>query len=546
MNKSATSREESKSPDRSLAHRLEKEAGLNQAQIRLVVDMLADHIQTYHPEKLPPGTIVHTAVSAMEPAGKPIKDCRVVPILLTCFCDADIDVLREHGSVELRAERLYRFCCEAREQEALLSYEDLRLLLGVDISTVKDLVRRLRDQGLFVPTRGAVKDIGPDPSHKKQIAGLLGRGYSTRQVKAMTNHQEGSIGRYQLQFAMVLYLLQKYPEASHEELRLLSGLSQSNFEAYLDIYHELKDQEHCRPHLERLRNYYTLDPDGLAHRVPDGKAPRSDPDRRLREQNLPTVIRQTVQKDLGTTERVAGVVADDIVGILDDAYRLPAALRPGEAVVFVDAHDPGCISGERRSDRPVIGVKVPLCTDEIKQIWRNHDEPVGRRRARIGAMIAAAANEQGGVMSIANLAELLHSGPSTLAADLRELAVDLHIHTATKGLLEDAGPTLTHKDWIIDLDQHGLTGEQISWLTRHAPISRDRYIETFRRAEALMRLEGRLPHPEELSRVLRLRMSVASQYVDLLQKYHGNGQKSLAFSSTSSDARQSGRQEASS
>jgi hypothetical protein len=169
-----------------------------------------------------------------------------------------------------------------------------------------------------------------------------------------------------------------------------------------------------------------------------------------------------------------------------------------------------------------MSVTVPLHTDEVKAIWRG-DEPAGRRRARIAALIATSAQEQGGVMSVAGLAELLHVAPGTMAADLRKLAVEVHVEVPTKGILEDAGPTLTHKDWIVDLDQHGLTGEEISWLTRHAPHSRDRYIETYRRAETLMRLEGQIPQPEHLVRVLRLRPHVAEQYVKLLQRYYPPG-----------------------
>jgi hypothetical protein len=213
-------------------------------------------------------------------------------------------------------------------------------------------------------------------------------------------------------------------------------------------------------------------------------------------------------------------VADDLQAVLDDAFKVPASLRPGELVIFADAHDPEFMSGESRNDRPIIPVRIPLHTKQIKEIWRNPNESVGNRRAKIAAIMATAANEQGGILSIANLAELLHIGPSTLAKNLREFTVQQHTEILTHGVIEDAGPTLTHKDWIIDLDQHGFTGEQISFLTRHAPISRDRYIETYRRAEALMNLEGKIPEPDFLARVLKIRPHVARQYVDLLHRYY--------------------------
>ena len=206
-----SARDKSKSPGRHLGYRLENEVGLNPAQSRVTIDIIAQHLSNYCSDRRPPGEIVHTAVSMDEPAGKPIKHCKVVPVRLTFFHEDDPNVIREEGTVEARAIRLLRFCREAYEQMALFSYEDLSLLLCIDLSTVWDLVKRLRDDGIFVPTRGAVKDIGPEPSHKREIARLLGLGYTTSKIRAITNHTESSIGRYQQQFALILYLLHRYP-----------------------------------------------------------------------------------------------------------------------------------------------------------------------------------------------------------------------------------------------------------------------------------------------------------------------------------------------
>jgi hypothetical protein len=528
MNHSASSRDKSKSPGRSLAYRLEHEVGLNPAQVWIAIDIISEHITNYCSNLRQPGVIIHTAVSSDEPPGKPIKHCKVVPVQLTCFHEDDIDVIREEGTVEGRATRLLRYCREAYKQKALLSHEDLSLLLGINVSTVGDLVQRLRADDLFVPTRGAVKDIGPEPSHKREIAKMLGLGYITSKIRAMTNHTERSIGRYQMQFALVLYLLVRYPEASHHERCTISRLSRAAYDAYVGVRDELARREDCQHHLERLRRRYELDPGARDASVPPAKRRSADANRRLGEQTLDTVIRQTIETDLGTTSRVAEMVTEDLMGILNVSFQLPDELRPGEIVIFVDAYNPAYLSGEKVSDRPVIPVSIPLHTQQILDIWRA-DEPVARRRAHIGAIIANAAHEQGGVMAIAKLAELLHTTTSTMSKSLRELAVDLHIEAATKGLLEDAGSALTHKELIVGLDQLGLTADEISWLTRHAPCSRDRYIGTFRRAQALMRLEGGIPKPEFIARVLDLRLHVAKQYVDLLVKHHGpDGEEDVA------------------
>jgi Mn-dependent DtxR family transcriptional regulator len=521
MNHSASSRDKSKSPGRHLSYRLEDEVGLSPAQAKVAIEIFTEHLSAYCSESRPPGEIIHTAVSIDEPPGKPIRHCKVVPVRLTYFHEDDPKVLREEGTVEAREVRLLRLCREAYEQKAPFSYEDLSVLLCIDVSTVRDLVHRLRDDGHFVPTRGAVKDIGPEPSHKQVIARLLCLGYTTSKIRAMTNHSEGSIGRYQQQLAQVLYLLHHYPQASHGERCTLCGLSRPAYDTYVEVYKELAERDDCQPHLERLRRRYELDPGDRDALVPPAQRRSADPNRRLGEQTLGTAIRQTIEIDLGTTRRVAETVTEDLMGIINTSFQIPNELRPGEAVIYVDAYDPSFVAGEKVSDRPVIPVSIPLHTQEVLDIWRS-EEPAGRRRARIAALIASAAHEQGGIMAIAGLAELLHTAPSTLSKDLRKLAVELHIDAATKGLLEDAGSKLTHKELIVGLDQFGLTGEEISWLTRHAPCSRDRYIETFRRAQTLMRLEGRLPDAEHLARALDLRLHVAKQYADLLKQHHGD------------------------
>jgi hypothetical protein len=521
MNHSASSRDKSKSPGRNLAFRLENEVGLSPAQAWVAIDIIAEHTSEYCSDCRHHGVIIHTAVSIDEPPGKPIKHCKVVPVRLTYFHEDDFNVIREEGTVEARATRLLRLCREAYEQKALLSHEDLSLLLCVDGSTIGDQVKRLREEDLFVPTRGAVKDIGPEPSHKRQIARMLGLGYTTSKIRAMTNHSERSIGRYQMQFALVLFLLAHYPKASHHTRCTVSRLSRAAYDAYVKVHDELAGRGDCQHHLERLRRRYELDSGDRDALVPPAKRRSADTNRRLGEQTLDTVIRQTIETDLGTTLRIAEAVTEDLMGILKNSFQLPNELRPGEIVIFVDAYNPAFLSGDKVADRPVIPVVIPLLTQQILNIWRS-DQPAGRRRAQIAAIIANAAHEQGGVMAIDKLAELLHTTTTTMSKDLRELAVDLHTLAATKGLLEDAGSTLTHKELIVALDQQGITADGISWLTRHAPCSRDRYISTFRRAEALMRLEGCIPSPELLARVLDLRLHVAKQYVDLLVKHHSS------------------------
>jgi len=516
-------RDKSKSPARALGGRLEEEVGLTPAQRRITLDFVQDYTDAYFDEFRAPGAIVHTAVAIHEPPGKPIKNCQVVPVRLTHYHESDPEVQRLHGTVQMRMTRLYRMCVEAKQQRGLLSYEDLAYLLCVNTSTIRDLVARLREMGLSPPTRGAVKDIGPEPSHKREIATLLGQGFSTSQIASLTNHSEGAIGRYQADFGLVLHLLHTYPDEPDGTRRQLANLRPKAWVAYVEVATELARDPACQPHLARLRRRYEMDLERVAGRAAPGKTRPSKPASRLPQQNLGTAIRQTVQEDLALTQRVAEAVADDVMALVDEAFVVTEDLRPGEVVVFADKHDPSFLSGERTEDRPVMPVRLPVHTAEAQERWRA-DEPVGRRRARVAVHMADAAAAQGAVMTVDGLAELLHVSPGTLGKNLRELAIEVHVTAPTKGLIEDSGPTLTHKDWIVGLDQCGLTGEEITWLTRHAPASRDRYIESYRRAEALMQLHGAIPDVTHLARILHLRPHVAAQYVELLERFHRPGE----------------------
>jgi biotin operon repressor len=512
-----------KSPEQALAWKLDHLAGLNPAQIRVALELFLDHQTAFWSQDRGPGVINFSAVARGEPAGKPLKHCRIVPVRLSIFLDPDV-LLKPP---ELRSARILRMANEACAQGGLLSQEDLAHILGIDPSTVQEHIQQLRREGLVVRTRGFVDDIGPDPTHKREISLLLGRGHTTSYVRSATGHSEGSIGRYQRDFALVIFLLRAHPDATSESLRQISGFDSKAWDTYVEVYLQLASDLDCQPHIERLRRLYEMDPDGLSRQIPQGKRPEDLATKRLEAQTFQTAVRQTIQKDMGTTKRIAQAVADDVLKLVSDAFPVSDSLRTGEMVVFVDLHDPDFISGEKVADRPVTPVVIPMHTDEAIEIWRS-DEPIGRRRARVATLIATAAAEQGGVFSILGLAELLHVPGSSMAKDLRELAVEVHMQAPTKGLIEDAGPSLTHKDWIVDLDQCGLSGDEISWLTRHAPVSRDRYISTFRRAEALMRVLGKIPEPELLARLLRLRMYVAKQYVDLLRRFHGDDNPSPA------------------
>ena len=109
---------------------------------------VAQYFQEHANVVLSSGEIAYEAVAADEPAGKHIRLTRKVTTRLKLLdFNADLDVLANYGLAGLRRHRLARLTRQTYDQGALLSYEDLAMLLTTSPSTVRRDVYYLRRQG---------------------------------------------------------------------------------------------------------------------------------------------------------------------------------------------------------------------------------------------------------------------------------------------------------------------------------------------------------------------------------------------------------------
>lgn len=210
----------------SLEQELRSDYGLSVIESRALVRRVAEfveHLHEDHQELRGPGQVRYVAVAQGQPAGRPLSQCVTVPVLLTVVDPADAAVLVQHGSVALRRARLQRLSHEAQAQGALLSYEDLSLLVGVDRATVRRQVGQCRKAGLAVPTRGQEADIGPGVSHRSRVIALVFRGLQPAAIASYTAHAISSVERYIADFARVVELLERgYPLAAIVRITALS------------------------------------------------------------------------------------------------------------------------------------------------------------------------------------------------------------------------------------------------------------------------------------------------------------------------------------
>lgn len=205
------------------------------------------------------GQVRYECVERGEGAGKPIKECRLVTVVLTLFePKEDLMVWHRQGQAVRRKVLIQRLTEEAREQGGLLSQEDLALLLFCDTRTVRRDIQELREcQGIFVATRGQIQDIGPGVSHKGVAIAHWLAGLETVEVARRINHTLHAVERYVHTFCRVVYLVRK--DFHPHQIALTVGISSGGVRTFLDIY------EAHRKKPEYARRFEEIDLIGATH-----------------------------------------------------------------------------------------------------------------------------------------------------------------------------------------------------------------------------------------------------------------------------------------
>lgn len=252
-----------KEPLHSLKIELQNDFGLSPVSSKALVRRIEELLDTYLASDRTarsPGQICYTAVSIGERAGKPIRWCMTRPVNLTIVHASDVEVLHDDGKPALRRVRLARLCDEAYGQGAVLSHEDLSLLLAVDMSTVRRLVGACARQGARPPTRGVLEDIGPAVSHKHKVVELFYRGLPPAHIGARIGHSLGSVERYLADFARVVHLHHKglVPEV----IVRITGLSPKTVKTYLGLGREYAGPRHRPVTQKLLLRFGPLEDDG--------------------------------------------------------------------------------------------------------------------------------------------------------------------------------------------------------------------------------------------------------------------------------------------
>lgn len=226
---------ESKDARSAIIQKLSSDFNLTPIIAEAYYQQFSQYFQQHSNVALSSGEVAYEAVAADEPAGKHIRLTRKVTVRLKLLdFNSDLQALADFGLAGLRRHRLCRITKQAYDQAALLSYEDLAMILTTSPATVKRDVAHLRRQGKFIMTRGAKHDMGPGLSHKSIIVDLYFKNYTFSEIELQTNHSERSVKRYLADFIQVATLHQK--KFSANQIRLIAQKSERLIREYLQLY----------------------------------------------------------------------------------------------------------------------------------------------------------------------------------------------------------------------------------------------------------------------------------------------------------------------
>ena len=246
MAKTELQRVKVKTRDSQFENKLVNEFELSPREAEAIVEVAQDvyDLQHYDPnQNKQDGQIVKTVISKDAKHGPKLEDLPKIQVTLTKeINNEDKELYRQENKPSLRQAKILRMTEEALNQGGLLTQEDLGDILEVSVRTIRRDIKKLKQKGFDVSTRGTFQDIGPGVSHKTKIIKLYLEYNTYSDIQIKTRHSPTAIKRYIQNFGRVL-LAQKRDLSINETARIV-GLSEKLVKEYLELYMKYNSEEY--------------------------------------------------------------------------------------------------------------------------------------------------------------------------------------------------------------------------------------------------------------------------------------------------------------
>lgn len=198
---------------------------------------------------LSPGQIQFVVTAVENGPSKSLKDAEMVNVTLTLDAgNEDIEVKKENGVVGLRQHRLQRICQEALVQGGVLTIEDIanRIFNCGERTLVRD-IKALKQQGIVLPLRSTIKDMGRTLSHRVLIVEKWLQGMEYLHIAKSTNHSPSAVSNYVRRFKQVVTLATENYDV--HSIAFMAHISRPLAEEYIKLWHHAEIIQHRRDEL---------------------------------------------------------------------------------------------------------------------------------------------------------------------------------------------------------------------------------------------------------------------------------------------------------
>ncbi len=250
MARSTASRLRSKTAEESIIGRLAEDLHLAPFVARAYFEQISEYFAQYGGQTLQANQVAYCALGAEVPPGRPLDQAVRLSVRLTLHAAEDLEVAKGEGLAALRRQRIVRLCEEAQQQGALLTHEDLALLLTTSLSTIYRDLKQLRSAGTLVPTRGQQRDIGPGVSHKTTIVRSYLLGQRLSDLSRRLPHGTASMERYLRAFRQVALMTREKLACSL--IAQAARLSPRLVREYQELYEQARADAAMRARLADL------------------------------------------------------------------------------------------------------------------------------------------------------------------------------------------------------------------------------------------------------------------------------------------------------
>lgn len=199
-----------------------------------------------------PGQILFDVVSIENSPKQKLSDCQMKTVVLTLDAGvADLSVRKQSGVIGLRRHRLERITVECFQQGGLLTVEDIanRLLNCGERTLVRD-IEALKKEGIILPLRSTIKDMGRSISHRKIIVKYWLQGMEFSEISRQSNHSIEAIANYVEKFKRVVCLAKDNHEIT--TIAFLVKISVCLAQEYYELYQTLEIVANREKELDEL------------------------------------------------------------------------------------------------------------------------------------------------------------------------------------------------------------------------------------------------------------------------------------------------------